>query len=95
MISFIQFVDVDTAMAQTKFMFIANIIGKSDSPDAETICSVLLENLDRLHLPQQGLCGLVTDGASTMVGRKNGVAARLQGINSTLLSGHCICHRLG
>ena len=94
MISFIQFVDVDTNMVQTKFMFIANILEKSDSPDAETICSVLLENLDRLHLPQQGLCGLVTDGASTMVGRKNGVAARLKRIIPTLLSVHCICHRL-
>ena len=86
MISFIQFVDVDTNMVQTKFLFIANILEKSDSPDAETICSVLLENLDRLHLPQQGLCGLVTDGASTMVGRKNGVAPRLKRIIPTLLS---------
>ena len=94
MISFIQFVDVDTNMVQTKFLFIANILEKSDSTDAETICSVLLENLDRLHLPQQGLCGLVTDGASTMVGRKNGVAARLKRIIPTLLSVHCICHRL-
>ena len=62
MISFIQFVDVDTAMVLTKFLLIANIIEKSDSLNAETICSVLLEYLDRLHLPQQGLCCLVTDG---------------------------------
>ena len=91
MISFIQFVDVDTAMVQPKFMFIANILEKSDSPDAETICSVML---DRLHLPQEGLCGLVTDDASTMVGRKNGVAAGLKRIIPTLLFVHCICHRL-
>ena len=30
----------------------------------------------------------------TMVGRKNGVAARLKRIIPTLLSVHCICHRL-
>ena len=51
MISFIQFVDVDTAMVKTKFKFIANILEKLESPDAETICSVLLEALDMLHLP--------------------------------------------
>ena len=55
-------------------MFTANRLEKSDSANAEseTICTVLLENLDRLHLPQQGLCALVTDGASTMVGKKIG-----------------------
>ena len=38
--------------------------------------------------------GLGSDGASVMVGRKTGVATRLKRNNSSMLSIHCINHRL-
>ena len=38
--------------------------------------------------------GLATDGASVMVGKLNGVAARLRKVNPKLINLHCVCHRL-
>ena len=40
------------------------------------------------------LMGLSSDGASVMVGKNNGVAAKLRQRNSKLLNMHCVCHRL-
>ncbi|KAH3790825.1 hypothetical protein DPMN_169033 [Dreissena polymorpha] len=38
--------------------------------------------------------GFTSDGASVMMGKRTGVAARLKEINPVLLNVHCICHRL-
>ena len=38
--------------------------------------------------------GLATDGASVMVGKQNGVAARFRIVNPKLINLHCVCHRL-
>ena len=40
------------------------------------------------------LSGLSTDGTSVMVGKENGVAAKLRREAKMLLDVHCICHRL-
>ena len=45
-------------------------------------------------LDAQKMTSFVSDGASVMTGRSNGVAAKLKGLNKTILSFHCICHRL-
>lgn len=51
----------------------------------------LLSNCD---LDLNKLPGLSTDGASVMVGKENGVAAKLKREAKMLLNVHCICHRL-
>ena len=40
------------------------------------------------------MCGFGSDGASTMIGRRNGVAAKLKEIVPWLVNNHCVAHRL-
>ena len=40
------------------------------------------------------IIGFASDGASVMVGKENGVAARLRKENPFMLNIHCIAHRL-
>lgn len=40
------------------------------------------------------LLGFCSDGASVMVGKRNGVAAKLKELNRSVVSVHCICHKL-
>ncbi|VDI25979.1 Hypothetical predicted protein [Mytilus galloprovincialis] len=58
--------------------------------DVLDIANVLSKN----ELDVRNCSSFVSDGASVMVGKKNGVAAKLKNIVPTLLSVHCICHRL-
>ena len=55
-----------------------------DDLTAKGIVHQLLSALERLHLTQdflsKTLIGVTCDGASVMLGRKNGVASRLQAI---------------
>jgi hypothetical protein len=57
--------------------------------DSETLLRVLKECTKELD--GNKLCGLVTDGASTMTGKINGLAARIKREHPTVLSVHCIC----
>ena len=47
-----------------------------------------------IHMASAKLMGLSTDGASVMVGKTNGVAAKLRQSNGKLLNIHCVCHCL-
>lgn len=38
--------------------------------------------------------GLCTDGASVMIGQKDGLSAKLKQLNKGLIASHCVCHRL-
>ena len=48
----------------------------------------------KIHMASAKLMGLSTDGASVMVGKTNGVAAKLRQSNGKLLNIHCVCHCL-
>ena len=61
---------------------------------AETIEKALLPCLDNYGLRMDKVSGFGSDGASVMVGRKTGVATRLKRNNPSMLSIHCINHRL-
>ena len=61
---------------------------------ADTIVTAILNLLKDFDLPLQSMCALGSDGASVMLGRKNGVAAKLRELVSHLLSNHCVAHRL-
>ena len=45
-------------------------------------------------LSMSKIVGFGSDGASVMVGRRNGVATRLKSYNPSLISVHCVAHRL-
>ena len=46
------------------------------------------------ELEMAKLRGIGTDGASTMMGRHNGVVARLKSITPSAIGVHCATHRL-
>ena len=62
---------------------------------AETIERALLLCLGSYGVQLDKVSGFGSDGASVMVGFRNGVATRLNTGNPTMLSIHCINHRLG
>ncbi|XP_070552438.1 zinc finger protein 862-like [Ptychodera flava] len=94
MVGFIQFFNHDTGRVQTGFLFMENLLEDSDSADSQTLFDVLCKTLAELKLSLQDMKGFVSDGASVMVGKNNGLAARLKRVNATIVSVHCICHRL-
>ena len=69
-----------------------------DDLTAHGIVHKLLSALERLHLTQdflsKTLIGVTCDGASVMLGRKSGVASRLQAIFPNITVWHCSAHRL-
>ena len=62
--------------------------------DASTICSSLMETLAEYGLGIECVAAFGSDGASVMTGKRNGVAARLKQMKPSLVSVHCIAHRL-
>ncbi|XP_033100762.1 zinc finger protein 862-like, partial [Anneissia japonica] len=94
MITFIQYFNFETSQVETKFLFIDDLLKESTSADAETIYNVLIKNIEEFQLPLGKLKGLVTDGAAVMVGKNNGLAAKLKAVNPSIITVHCICHRL-
>ena len=93
-ITFIQFVDPETASLEAKFLFVENDLEKSNSADAETLFKVLCSKLDKLGKEVDKVLSLVSDGAAVMPGKNSGLATRLKELNAKILSIHCICHRL-
>jgi hypothetical protein len=69
------------------------IIPLSDGT-AETIVHALTQFLAEHKLPVQKMCAIGSDGASVMVGKRNGVVAKLKELVPNLLSNHCVAHRL-
>ncbi|KAK0134200.1 E3 SUMO-protein ligase KIAA1586 [Merluccius polli] len=69
-----------------------------DDLRAEGIVRKLLESLHRANFNEdflsKTLVALTCDGASVMLGRKSGVAVRLQSLFPSLVVWHCAAHRL-
>ena len=94
LVSFIRYVDQDTYDVKTDFLAVNDILESTTSANAETIESVVVKQLSDCDLDINKLSGLSSDGASVMVGKGNGVAAKLKREAKMLLNVHCICHRL-
>ena len=61
---------------------------------AQTITKRVSEYVASAELEMAKLRGIGTDGASTMMGRHNGVVARLKSITPSAIGVHCAAHRL-
>ena len=94
LLSFIRYVDPDTNEVKTDFLAVSDILESSSSANAETIKSVVVKQLSDCDLDINKLSGLSTDGTSVMIGKENGVAAKLKREAKMLLGVYCICHRL-
>ena len=61
---------------------------------AVTIHQAIVTEFNNLGINIKQMLGLATDGASVMVGRRNGVSTRLKENVPHLISIHCVAHRL-
>ena len=94
LISFIQFWDDESSSMTTMFLSSQNVLEDFSSCNSEAITELVKKELSASDLDISKLMGLSTDGASVMVGKTNGVAAKLRQSNDKLLNMHCVCHRL-
>ena len=92
LISFIQFWDQENSSVTTMFLSSQNVLEDFASCNSEAITELVKKDLAACNLDISRLMGLSTDGASVMVGKNNGVAAKLRQMNSKLLNMHCVCH---
>ena len=60
----------------------------------DTITAHILKYLDDIKLDMKKIRGIGTDGASTMLGCRNGVVAQLKRIRPSAIGVHCAAHRL-
>ncbi|CAI7812652.1 unnamed protein product [Closterium sp. NIES-54] len=61
--------------------------------DAASLLYVFVSHLQALGIELAKISGMSTDGASVMMGSKNGLVARLRLRIPHLVSSHCIAHR--
>lgn len=94
LITFVQLFDNKTGNIETSFLFIEDVLKNSTSANAETIFTVLTNQLNMLGLEVKDCSSLVSDGAAVMTGQHSGVASRLKEVNPHLISLHCLCHKL-
>lgn len=92
MICYVQF--WNGTSCDTKFLFIENVLANASSANAETLYNLVKDKLVEFDLDIHKLSGLSTDGASVMVGKREGLVAKLRRDLPSLVSIHCICHRL-
>ena len=64
------------------------------SANAQTITDRVCEFMTEAELDMSKLRGIGTDGASTMIGCKNGVVTRLKSLVPSAIGVHCAAHRL-
>ena len=65
-----------------------------DTATAQAINDLLKEELLSSQLDIKDMMGLATDGASVLVGTREGVASKLKQDNPCIIAIHCVCHRL-
>ena len=61
---------------------------------ADTIVKVILDTIQSMGLKMENASRQCYDGASTMAGVKNGIAAKIKLLNDTALYTHCNGHAL-
>ena len=74
----------------TKFLSVKELA----STDAATIYNAVKEAMSDHDLDVANMVGLATDGASVMVGVRNGVTTRFKADNPVIVSTRCMAHRL-
>ena len=76
--------------AKTSFMGIRQLASANSNSIREEVVKILSDK----GLEISNLVGIATDGASVMTGCKAGVVKQLKDLSPSLLSTHCIAHRL-
>ena len=98
-----RYIEKDTGELKSNFLKVIDALGpcgKSDrssrtvSLNADTITAHILKYLDDIKLDMKKIKGIGTNGASTMLGCRNGVVAQLKRIRPSAIGVHCAAHRL-
>ncbi len=92
LVVFVKFVP-DSGKARTSFLGVTAL----DSPrgaNAEQITGALVHLLEEKGLAMKNMASFVSDGAAVMSGKVSGVATRLREFCRSLISVHCVCHKL-
>ena len=78
-----------------RFLTIDNLLAESTSANAATMLAVLEQRFQQLGIEVSKIASIASDGASVMMGKTGGLAAKLRDKHCpTLLNIHCVCHRL-
>ena len=99
----------DTGELQSYFLKVIDVLGSSETEDtdgegdtqrvvslsADAITTRICKYLkDDIKVDMNKIRGIGTDGASTMMGCRNGVVAQLKRITPSAIGVHCAAHRL-
>ena len=88
----IVYVKAITNNANVETFFLA--LKELSNADANSITLKLQETLEENGLDLSNCCALGSDGASVMTGIHTGVSAQLKSLQPSLISIHCVAHRL-
>ena len=93
MLTFVQY--VHNGKVNVRFLTIDNLLAESTSANAATMLAVLEQRFQPLGIEMSKIVSLASDGASVMMGKTGGLAAKLRDKHCPmLLNIHCVCHRL-
>ena len=81
--------DGDNWLPRSEFLCAVSLVDKS----AEGMYQMLLAVLNALDIPISKMAAICTDGDSTLIGRHNGLGAKLRNTVGYLLSVHCAAHK--
>ena len=93
LISFVQYVN-SSGNTEVKFFGIKDVLQAFDSCNAAAITATVIKDNDDNHPNLEKLNSLAADGVSVMLGKDNGVAAKLKEKAPALITVHCACHKL-
>lgn len=91
-IGFVQFYNHGLQNVEVKFLFAEDALKKSDSVNSQALYDIVVDQFKAIGLKK--LTGLCTDGASVMVGKREGLAAKLKRDCPQMINIHCVCHKL-
>lgn len=91
-IGFVQFYDSGQQNVEVKFLFAEDALENSDSANSQVLYDIVIKQFESIGLRK--LTGLCTDGASVMVGKREGLAAKLRQDCPDMINLHCVCHKL-
>lgn len=84
-----RYLDKNLWQSRTEFLCAVQLVDKSAEGMYRLLCAVL----DAMDLPLSKLVALCTDGDSALIGKHNGLGAKLRANVAYLLSVHCAAHK--
>ena len=87
-IGFVQFYNHGLQNVEVKFLFAEDALKKSDSANSQALYDIVVDQFKAIGLKK--LTGLCTDGASVMVGKREGLAAKLKRDCPQMINIHCL-----